>query len=301
MKRLFTALILIIGSLTFAFGQNSTLIKINKYLKDKNFSIRKTFDGSKNENKPANFSFFENHNSNNDFLNLDIALKLSELELLTNSYSVLIFYPKIEWHKSTDSTNLKNKLEGGINFEFIPFGLKSPNLPSNLPNNGLKIAPLFLGTSSLKKNFIDNVFETKLSLQMSLVSNYKFFPGSNIRDKKDNFRARYYPYFGFEYNRIPDLISNGQVEEFSTYFFRFFTEIWILPQILQLNVDGTYRKIVNNNSIIRTNLPILYTSINIYPGKQELLGIGYEYTHGYEAGNKFELIQISSIKLICKI
>lgn len=268
---------------------------------DNNFSITQTFDGSKNEKKPANFTYYNNHKSTNDFLKVDLAVKLSQLELLKNTNSSLIFYPKIEWHKSNDSTDIKNKLDGGLNVEYIPFGLKSPNLSDDLPNKGLVISPCIQGTSSFKRNFIDKVYETKLVGQISLVSNYKFLPGYYFRDKKDNFRFRYYPYFGAEYNKIPDLISEGETEEFSTFFIRLFAELWILPQTIQLTVDGTYREIINNSTFLRTSLPMFSSSINLYPGKQESLGIGFVYKNGYDSDSKFQLAQISSIKLVWKI
>jgi hypothetical protein len=122
-----------------------------------------------------------------------------------------------------------------------------------------------------------------------------------LRDKKDNFRLRYYPYFGVEYNEMPDLITEGVTEEFSTFFFRFFAELWILPQTVQLNIDGTYREIINSNTSLRTSLPMFSSSINIYPGKQESLGVGFEYKYGYDTDSKFQLVQISSIKLAWKI
>jgi len=230
-----------------------------------------------------------------------LAIRVYELEPLKNKSSVLIFYPKVEWHKSDDSTSIKNKLDGGVNFEYFPFGLKSPNLISNLPNKGLIVAPWFHGTSAYIRNFIDGVYETKIAFQLSLVSNYKFLPGYNFRDSMENFRARYYPYLGFEYNHLPDLVTKGVTEEFSTYFIRLFAEIWIIPQSLQLNIEATYRKIINNETSLRTSLPMLASSIYLYPGKQESLGIGYNYKHGYDNNSKFQLVQISSFKLALKI
>ena len=301
MKTIVAVLILVLFSISNSFGQDSTFIKINKWITDNNISIRKSFDGSKFENKPAGISYQENHKSPNDFLNLDLAIKLSELELLKKTNSILIFYPKIEWHKSTDSTDLQNKLDGGINFEFIPFGLKRPDLGNGLPNPGLKISPWFQGSSSYKRNFIDDVFETKFVFQLSLASNYKGLPGYIFRDGNKKFRARYYPYLGVDYNRIPNMLTDNQVEEFSTYFVRFFAELWILPQSLQLNFDGTYREIVKSKSNLREVVPIVSSSIYLYPGKQEALGIGYEYKHGYDPDSKFQLIQISSLKISWKI
>lgn len=299
-KTIFLTYLSLVSSIN-VMAQDSTFIKVTNWLTQNNVSVRKTFDGSKNENKPAGVSFQENHKSKNDFFNIDVAVKLSQLELLGNRKSSLIFYPKVEWHKSTDSTDLKNKLDGGINFEYIPFGLKSPNLPNGLPNEGLKISPWIQGTSSFKRNFISDANEMKIALQVSLVSNYNYLPGSNIRDSKGNFRLRYYPYLGFEHYRLPDFITKGKTETFSTYYLRLFSEIWILPQTLQLTVDGTYRQILNNKSSIKTHLPTLSSALYFYPGKQENFAIGYEYSHGYNNDNTFNLIQISSLKLAWKI
>ncbi|MDW8849986.1 hypothetical protein SD960_07785 [Flavobacterium sp. MMLR14_040] len=301
MKNIIIILLIIICTSFKTFGQDSKLIKIKNWLTENKFAIRQTFDGSKNENKPASLSYHENYKTENDFINVDLAIKLSELELLKNKNAILIFYPKVEWHKSNDSTDVKNKLEGGINFEFIPFRLKSPNLPSDLPNKGLKISPWFQGTSSYKRNFINKVYETNLAFQLSLVSNYKFLPGYSFKDKKDNFRGRYYPYLGIEYNHLPDLITKDVTEEFSTYFIRLYTEVWIFPETLQLNIDGTYREIIQNDTLLKKSLPFLSSSIYLYPGKQESLGIGFEYNYGYDTNSKFQLVQISSIKLVWKI
>lgn len=283
-------------------AQNTTITKINKWLNDNNFALRQTFDGSKNENKPASFSYQENHlNSLKDFFNADVAIKLSQFEALKNKDAVLLFYPKIEWHKSSDLNDLKNKLEGGINIEYLPFGLKTPNINSNLPNGRYIISPYFIGNSSFKRNIITSVFETKLSLQVSLASNYKFLPGSTFRIKNDKFIARYYPYLGIEYNHIPNLITKGETTSFSAYYIRLFAEIWLIPQTLQVNLDGTYREIINNSTTIKTTLPTFTGSIFLYPGKQESFGLGYEYKHGYDNSGTYQLIQISSLKLFWKI
>jgi len=300
MKRyiwLFTLIILF----TDSYSQDSVFNRINNWLTDKNFSIRKTFDGSKSENKPACLAYQEDHLTSKVFFNIDFGIKLSELELFKETGSSLIFYPKVEWHKSTDPADLKNKVGIGVNFEFLPFRLKAPKIPLSSSNNGLIISPWIQGISSFKKNFISNAYETEITAQVSFLSNYNFLPGCNLRDKKGNFRMRYYPYIGYEYNRQPDLITKGTVEEFSLYFIRFFIEVWIVPETIQIIFNGTYRQIINNKSIIRTWLPIMSPSANLYPGKQQAFSIGYEFTYGYDDESTFQLVQISSIKFNIKI
>ncbi len=283
-----------------AKSQDSTFKKTVDWLTKNNFKIKKAFDGSRNENRPAGFSFMNDYQSSNDFINIDLAVKLSQLEVLKDGPG-LLFYPKVEWHKSTNSESRKNKLDGGVNMEFYPFLLKAQNLPAGVPNKGLVVAPWFQGTSSFRRNFTTDVFETKLALQLSLASNYKYLPGFNFRDKKNNFRFRYYPYFGVEYNRLPDFLVKGETEEFSTWFVRLYAELWVIPRSLQLNLEGTYRQIMNNKTSIRTSLPMFNPSLYFYPGKQEIIGIGFEYKHGYDADDVFQLIQTSSLTLNVKL
>lgn len=282
-------------------AQDSTFIKINKWLTSNNFAIRNTFDGSRLENKPAGVAFQQDYKSENDYFNVDVAVKLSQLEFLKNSNASLIVYPKFEWHKSTDSTNLKNKTEAGLNLEFFPIPTKGYKLDSELPNPGWKVAPWIQGGTSVKNNTIDHVVETKLSIQVSLTSNYPLMPGTIIRDQKKRFRARYYPYAGVEFNHIPDLIIKDQTEEFSTFFLRFFAEVWIIPETIQLNIDATHREVVENNSALKSKLPFFYGALNLYPGHQTSLGIGYEYKYGYDQNSKFNLVQISALRLTWKI
>ncbi|WP_299531845.1 hypothetical protein [Ulvibacterium sp.] len=284
----------------YSFSQNSFLSKLEEWFEKHSFSVRNTFDGSKNEQKPASIFFRENHKSDNDFLNVDLAFKISEFELFVNKPMALIIYPKVEWHKSTDTTDIKDKLDGGINLEWIPFALKSPDLDEALDNPGVKLSPYFQGISSFKRNFIDNVYETKLSGNISFVSNYKFMPGSDFRNNNDDFLGRYYPYLGVEYNRIPDLLVDGEVEEFTTYFFRVFIESWVIPQDLQLNLDYTFRRNLSSGSDIRKSLPVFILSLNYYPGNQESVGLGYEYKNGYDNEGRYNLIETSSLKLNVK-
>ncbi|MBD8081981.1 hypothetical protein [Chryseobacterium caseinilyticum] len=56
MKKLsFLIILMTFNMITYA--QDSTIIRIQDWLTKNNISIRKTFDGSKNENKPQDFLF----------------------------------------------------------------------------------------------------------------------------------------------------------------------------------------------------------------------------------------------------
>lgn len=265
-------------------NQDTISKKKNSWFKD-NVSIRKTFDGSKNENKPATISLLENHKSTNDFFNIDIALKIKEWDLLENSKSALVFYPVIEWHKSSNEDDKKDKLSFGINGE-------------SYIGKDWKLKPYFLSNFTLKRNFIDKVTELKFVGQLSFFSTEEGYPGADwVFENKIDFKGRWYPYFGYEYNEIPDLVIQGDTEKFSVFFVRLHLEYWLSPRTLQFIFNGIYRNAIDSSKNIKSDLPLLNSSINYYPGKQENISIGLDYQNGYDPDFKFQQTETTSLSL----
>jgi hypothetical protein len=289
MKNLFKSTFIILyfsfySSFAQGVKQDTLSSKKSSWFKD-NVSIRKTFDGSKNENKPSTISLFENHKSSNDFLNIDIALKINEWEFLENLNSILLFYPVMEWHKSTNEEDEKNKLSFGLNGEFYM-------------GRDWKLKPYVLSSLTLKRNLIDNVNELKYVGQFSLFSLKKGYPGADwVFDNKTDFKGRWYPYIGYEYNEIPDLIVEGNTEKFSMFFLRIHLEYWFSPKTVQFIFNGIYRNALNTTENIKNDLPLLTSSINYYPGKQENISIGLDYQNGYDPDSKFQQIESTSLNL----
>jgi hypothetical protein len=270
------------------FSQDLKEEEKSSWFKD-NVSIRKTFDGSKNEKKPASFSLFENHKSSNDFFNIDIAIKITEWEFLENTNTILTLFPVVEWHKSSNEEDEKDKLSLGLNGEFY-FG------------KDLKLKPYLLSNFAFKRNLIKNVNELKYVAQISFIGNTTNLPGVAWRFDNDvsDYKGMYYPYFGYEYNEIPDLITQGKTEAFSTLFFRLFLDYWLHPRAIQFIFNGTYRTILGNNDNLKNNLPLLSLSLNYYPGRQENISIGFDYKNGYDPDSKFQQIEVTSLNLKVK-
>ncbi len=255
-------------------------------------SIRKTFDGSVNEYKPAAFSLYENHKSSiNDFINADLAVKIKELELLPNTSTILLLYPVAEWHKSSNENDKKDKLSAGVNGEFY-FG------------QNRTLTPYLLSNFAFKKNLLTDSNELKYVGQFSFIGNssYPYLPGVTWRfnNESSDYKGLYYPYFGYEYNEIPDLFADGVTESFSMLFARLFLEYWVAPRSIQLIFDGTYRNVLGDSSVLKKDLPILNLSFNYYPGKQEHVSIGVNYKNGYDPDAGYAEVEITSLNLNVK-
>ncbi len=264
-----------------------TEIKKTSWFKD-NVDIRKTFDGSKNENKPATFALYENHKSNNDFFSADVAIKFIEWELLQNSRSIITLFPVIEYHRSSNDDEKKDKLSAGLNGEYY-FG------------SNWNLKPYLLSNFVFKRNLLENINEIKYVAQISFFGTKPGQSGFKLRfdNKQKDYRGMYYPYFGYEFNKIPDLISEGNTESISFLFFRLHLEHWISFKAIQIIANGIYRSLISDNTL-KEDLPLLNLSLNYYPGNQDNISIGLDYKNGYDPGSKFTQVEITSLSLNIK-
>ena len=261
--------------------------KKSSWFKD-NVDIRKTFDGSKNENKPATFALYENHKSNNDFFSADVAIKFIEWELLKNSRSIITLFPVAEYHRSSNDDDKKDKLSVGLNGEYY-FG------------SNWNLKPYLLSNFAFKRNLLENINEIKYVGQISFFGNKRGQPGYKWRfdNEQKDYRGMYYPYFGYEYNKIPDLISQGNTESISSLFFRLHIEHWISLKSIQIIINGIYRSLISDIKI-KDDLPLINLSLNYYPGNQDNISIGLDYKNGYDPDSKFTQVEITSMSLNIK-
>ncbi|TPN88751.1 hypothetical protein [Aquimarina algicola] len=270
---------------------SSSQNKVANWFEKNNISIRKSFDGSMNENRPAAFSLYEDHKSSSDFFNIDIAAKISEIELLTHTKSVLLLYPVAEWHKSSNEADEKDIISLAVHGEYY-FG------------QSYMLKPYLLSNFSFKRNLLNGENEPRYVGQLSFVGDpeYSFLPGVSWRFKNENadYKGVYYPYFGYEYNEVPDLITSGETETFSALFARLFVEYWAMPQSIQFLFDGTYKRVLGDSTNLKKDLPILSLSLNYYPGKQQNVSIGATYRNGYDPNSRYAEIEITTVNLNIK-
>src|SRR5262249_27204362 len=89
----------------------STIARWLKAWQDKGLSVRQAFDGSKNESKPASFSYLR------PLYTADIGVKFLEWDPLKNSTTATLpIGPSLEWHRTNTPKNA-NTLSGKLNMD----------------------------------------------------------------------------------------------------------------------------------------------------------------------------------------
>ncbi|WP_020539310.1 hypothetical protein [Lewinella cohaerens] len=274
----------------------------SEWIEGNGISLRKSFDGSKDEQKPATFGLLNDLQSSNDYFNVDVALKITEIGLIQKGKSNLIFFPKIEYHRSSNITKEIDKFELGINAEYVPFQRKAEPgvIPHNLPNLGVIFSPWVNIQYSTKRNFLTSEYEEAAALILSISSNYKYLPGRSVRDENGEFIFRYYPYIGFEYNSVPQFTDKMYGADYTSILLRMFFEYWVVPRDVQLTFDWQYRRNYSDAEELRKHVQFIALSTNFYPGKQENVGLLVEYKRGYLADTGFEFINRYSVNVAVK-
>ena len=282
--------------------------KISQWMQKHNISIRKTFDGSKNESKPAAIQWVNNANSNEeDHYLVDIAVKLMEWDLLKNSQSIFTVYPVAEWHRNTKESKPVNNASGSLKLEFYPLPLRGyshdgkPIPPTYNEQRLFTISPFLLGSVEFERDFYENQNELKASLSASLASNKRWLPGSDFRKRNGAFIGRYYPYLGYEYY---EPISSEQKKHASFGVARLYIEYWpvsgIENQYLQMTLDWIYRYSLHSESIESDKIDLLTASISFYLDGRGNIAIGYEYLRGEDPKSGFSFREQSTIGLRIK-
>lgn len=258
--------------------------------------IRQTFDGSKAEKKPARLIFNEDNNSKDDFINIDIGVRVLEIHPIDGFLSM---YPDIEWHKTNNKSAEKNKLSFGLKAEVV-FDILKGNV-------------ILLSDAILRENFLDDVSEFEFDIQATFFrgkenepDKYKFRPGERISYSKGikDLKFRYQPFIGFEYREMPDLL----IEDITQYLRLLYTtlslEWWPWQSKLEFLFDATYRRSIKEIAGLKQDLSFIDASLVYYPFtdiKQSVIGVGLNYQLGYDPEAKFNNISIISLSLDIKI
>ena len=292
-------IIVLILSIAFFYSaafseENGTVFKwLDKY----KIGIRKSFDQSaKDEQKPAAIFWGEDIKNNFSYWLIDIGIKISDFELIKNSKSSLLAYPKIEWHKDgSNREKEKNTLSAGLNLEFYPFGIQG--------NQQQLVAPWFLASANYQNDYIKGLKTIKLNGSISLFGTNAGWPGSDIRNKDYALVLRYYPYTGIEYYASIDSTKKYATYWASRIYFDWypFSPKDITKQYFQINVEITYRVKLSDNLYYKNNPYFASIAANIYPDGTDRFGFGVEYSKGNDPNDSFEMAHRINIGFKIKI
>ena len=309
---LFASLVLVVpymlSAQAQAVGQVVPKSRIATWFENNNISIRKTFNGSKDEGKPAAIQWVDDDtDSNSDHYLVDVGIKVSEWEVLKDSNSSLLIYPVVEWHKLTKNPDPIDKGTGSIKAEFRPFAIRGffPDgtpVPPSFPGQVLRtVSPLLLVGGDYTEDFEADKNEVKLSSFLTLTSNKAGLPGADFRDSKRRFRGRYYPYVGWErFDPASSLLSESVDFAVARLYLEYWPVTGLELQYLQVILDYTYRERIGGRALPQDNVDLLSAGINLYLDGRGNIALGYEYQRGEDPVQGFQFKEQSTVGIRVK-
>jgi hypothetical protein len=294
---------ILFGSLAHGKESQDEKTAIEQWFERYDISIRKTFDGSKSEGKPAAITWVnDSSKEDEDFYLIDLAVKVKEWDLVKEGNSSFLLYPVVEWHRNTQNDEETDKLSGALKAEYrmfplIGFSPDNKPLPPIYPGQKLyTVSPLLLASVEYSEDLEKNTDEIKGSIFCSLTSNKRWFPGAQFRSPDGTFRGRYYPYIGVE--RFEPTIDEVKARaDFLTA--RFFFEYWPFAekkrQYLQFVFEYAYRYTIGKSDFSLDDASELTLGLNLYLDGKGNVGIGYEYVNGEDPKDGFIDRERSSI------
>jgi hypothetical protein len=253
-------------------------------------AIRKGFSAStKDDAQPASVFWYKDFITQNHYTSVDLAVKYQGYEFALGPKSSLLLFPKVEWHKNGDTSNnnksTKNTLTAGGNIEFDY--QVSPGL-----------TPYIIGTADYKKDYVKKNETLNLCGYLSLFCASSFLPGSmKVRDANGRIIFRYYIYTGYEYYK--SVAKGSQATAF--WASRFSAELNPLPPNLQFTFDYTYRVKVADQLYRQGDVYWFCTGLNYYFDTKKRIGIGIDYSKGYDPNSSFTNTDKIDIGLKLKI
>lgn len=253
--------------------------------------IRKSFEGTVKElGVPASASY-ANSDLSGTFYGVDLGIKLANWQPPLKT-GTLLFFPLVEWHRSTAEGEEKNKVSAGLNLEYF------------------LDTPFFLLASKFARDFQADTTSVQASALASLFREESSFgPGAPIRTSSEALVGRYYPYLGIEYfDNLP--FKRGQevlASEITAWFTTGRLQVSWFPfnQTLdegRLQVHGTYtfrRKI--DGDLPEDSYDLLNLSLVYYLDEGQRFGIGYDYDRGEDPAANFLENTKSSVSFRLKL
>jgi hypothetical protein len=264
---------------------------LGSWMSSHQLAIRQTFNGSKDEQKPASV-FFNKVSSGTakDFAVIDAAVKVSQWQVPIPPPIQLLLFPTAEYHRNTSQSKASQTASGALNVEFRPVGLTVAGMSQSA--SFWPVAPAIFATAKLARDLEKKKVGDDYSGMLTITSNMSWFPGTHwvTRDGQgvSTYRGTYYLYAGVE------LFRSGMGSADTTAKLgvaRLWAEGWPIAfgtrQYLQLTGDLTYRWRVGGNLAGGRDIPDLALGANFWLDGQGHVGLGLQYSRGHDSANDF--------------
>src|SRR5688572_15181412 len=168
MIRILHAIVLCATLLSARATAAQTPDPLGKWFTDHAISIRRVFDGSKDEQNPASIFYVrEPTGKDREFASIDVAAKVREIEWNPGTSGSVLLYPVIDYHRSTNAGKLINKAGGAARLELRPVGLTAPTpsdattpLPA-LNGHYWPVAPTFIVDAKVARDWASKAAESR--------------------------------------------------------------------------------------------------------------------------------------------
>jgi len=258
-------------------GFVKSLNKATTWLTGKGFALRKTLDGSKDEQKPATIMLNNDYENNFRYFTIDLGVKILEKTPVNQDHILWTLFPKVEWHKDgiPKDDKKKNNVTAGLNSELV-MTFADPWITR----------PVITSSYDYKDDLIKKIKTTQLKGFITFTGTKNFAPGASTRTKGHVLIFRYYPYLGFE--RYQDVQNNTSASLFvKRIFAEFYPVSTLTHQHLQLTVDYAERTVMSDDLFKQGDMHWLSLGLNIYPDGKGKIGIGLDYSKGEDPSSNF--------------
>jgi hypothetical protein len=256
------------------------------------FKLRKSLDGTKNEQLPAVLAY-EKRENQDSYFNVDLATSFGSLSCGNETYDFNIA-PKVEYHRSTGEKEIRNS-SIGLNADYGLLKFKP------VEDKWYKLNPYFLLEAEVKRDSANDETTRKYALLLTGKSFKQGAPGGSVRFKKkpDEIESpelfRWYPYIGIESYESLAIIKDG-VEEAPAIdgtfaIFRLSFELYPFRREgkkgLQIITNHTYRRLNGTSELINKSTRHFETSFNYFFDKDGHVGLGVDYENGSSPSRNF--------------
>lgn len=275
-----------------------------------NMEIRQTFDGSKEEQKPATVAYVQNADVDDSFYQIDFAVRIGEKDLAEDSERhQLNLSPTAEWHrtsipKAVDTISAKLQLEHvyGKLREYDEFGKEVTSVGGETDIGWVTI--LRAGPARDRQQ---NVTAGDASITFTIKSHRPGLPNSFVNLRNGTRIFRYAPHLGVDYySNKPIFIGTTETQGIDLALARANLNMAFYP----FNADNTNRREVLLEYTYFHHLAgddrlgsMRYwtAQANYYLDANGRVAIGYTYERGENPAKKFLRVRQSSVGLRIKL
>lgn len=263
-----------------------------KWLKDKGFQVRKSFSGTaKDQTSPAQLSYF-NQDSNAEFFNLDIGVKVAEYSIGSGNWDFRI-YPVLEKHKSNNEQSEIDKESVAANTE-LDFSF----------NDSVTLLTNFNYKLNRDKQNDKTTKSTIFFASIIWADDFAFGRNTLVGEY---LQLYYLPSIGYEkYLNLPieqkiDGLQTVIADEIDEEFHAARLQIELKPfwktfeSRLIVNLGYTKRWLLGESSIVDDSTDFTEFAITYYLNTENTVGIGFNYSNGKSPSRNFIDEENSSI------